>query len=82
MTTVPEPRRLIRLGKRPRRRRSSAGVALSGREALLLLIPAMIPILVLSVAPLARGIYLGFTDSRAGFGVDDALHRARQLPRA
>ena len=23
----------------------------------------------LSVAPLARGIYLGFTDSRAGFGV-------------
>ena len=26
MTTVPEPRRLIRLGKRPRRRRGSAGV--------------------------------------------------------
>ena len=69
MTTVPEPRRLIHLGKRPRRRRGSAGVALSSREAMLLLIPAMIPIVVLSVAPLARGIYLGFTDSQAGLGV-------------
>jgi multiple sugar transport system permease protein len=69
VTTVPEPSRLIRLGKRPRRQRGGAGVTLSGREALLLLIPAMIPILILSVAPLARGIYLGFTDSRAGFGV-------------
>jgi len=29
----------------------------------------MIPIVVLSVAPLARGIYLGFTDSQAGLGV-------------
>jgi multiple sugar transport system permease protein len=34
-----------------------------------LLIPAMVPIVVLSVAPLVRGMYLGFTDSRAGFGV-------------
>ncbi|HEX7625780.1 MAG TPA: sugar ABC transporter permease [Gaiellaceae bacterium] len=63
MTAAPEPRSLFR------RRRSRAGIALSGREALLLLIPAMLPILVLSVAPLARGIYLGFTDSRAGFHV-------------
>ncbi len=70
MTTVPEPRRLIQLGRRPRPRRGGgAGVTLSSREALLLLIPAMIPILLLSVAPLARGIYLGFTDSRAGFGL-------------
>ncbi len=69
MTTVPEPRRLIQFGRRPRRGRGGAGVALSSREALLLLIPAMIPIVLLSVAPLARGIYLGFTDSRAGFGV-------------
>src|SRR4029079_344000 len=45
------------------------GIALSRREATVLLIPAMIPILLLSVAPLARGIYLGFTDSQAGFGV-------------
>ena len=70
MTTVPEPRRLMQLGRRPpRQRRGGAGVALSSREALLLLIPAMIPIVLLSVAPLARGIYLGFTDSRAGFGL-------------
>jgi multiple sugar transport system permease protein len=35
---------------------------------MLLLIPAMVPIVVLSVAPLVRGIYLGFTNSQAGFG--------------
>src|SRR5260221_10374882 len=29
----------------------------------------MLPILVLSVAPLARGIYLGFTDSQAGYAI-------------
>ncbi len=64
MTTVPEPQPVLRLGRRGR-----AGIGLSSREALFLLVPAMVPILVLSVAPLARGIYLGFTDSRAGFGV-------------
>jgi multiple sugar transport system permease protein len=64
VTTVPEPNRLLRLGRRQR-----PGVGLSSRESILLLIPAMVPILVLSVAPLARGMYLGFTDSRAGFGV-------------
>jgi multiple sugar transport system permease protein len=64
MTTVPEPTRLLRLGRRRR-----PGVGLSSRESILLLIPAMVPILVLSVAPLVRGMYLGFTDSRAGFGV-------------
>jgi multiple sugar transport system permease protein len=66
VTTVPEPRRLIRL---TRGRRSRAGVALTGRATCALLIPALLPVLVLSVAPLARGIYLGFTDSRAGFGL-------------
>jgi multiple sugar transport system permease protein len=66
VTTAPEPGRLLRLVRGPR---SRAGVGLSGREALLLLIPAMLPIVVFSVAPLARGIYLGFTNSRAGFGV-------------
>jgi multiple sugar transport system permease protein len=68
MTTVPEPRRLIRLTGRGGGRKR-AGIDLSGRESLVLLIPALLPILLLSVAPLARGIYLGFTDSRAGFGV-------------
>jgi multiple sugar transport system permease protein len=66
MTTVPEPRRIIRL---TRGGKSRAGVSLSNREVLILLIPAALPILVLSVAPLVRGIYLGFTNSRAGFGV-------------
>jgi multiple sugar transport system permease protein len=69
VTTVPEPRRLLRLGRGGGRGRGRAGVELSGREAFALLIPAMLPIVVLSVAPLVRGIYLGFTDSRAGFGV-------------
>jgi multiple sugar transport system permease protein len=46
-----------------------AGTRLSATEAALLLIPALLPILILSVLPLARGIYLGFTDSRAGLGV-------------
>ena len=65
MTTAPEPRRLLPFAGR----RQRAGVGLSGTEALVLLIPALVPIVVLSVAPLARGMYLGFTDSRAGFGV-------------
>jgi multiple sugar transport system permease protein len=53
----------------PFRSRGRAGAGVTATEATLLLIPALLPILVLSVAPLARGIYLGFTDSRAGFGV-------------
>jgi len=32
-------------------------------------LPALIPVLILSVVPLARGVYLGFTDSRAGLGI-------------
>jgi multiple sugar transport system permease protein len=64
------------------RTRSAAGVGLRGRESLIFLIPAALPILALSVAPLARGIYLGFTDSRAGFGVPThwiGLENFRQL---
>jgi multiple sugar transport system permease protein len=56
-------------GLRRRGDRNRAGIDLSGRESLALLIPALLPILLLSVAPLLRGIYLGFTDSRAGFNV-------------
>ena len=64
MSTVNE------VGRFPgRRRRSRAGSGLSARETAFLLIPAMLPILILSVIPLVRGIYLGFTDSRAGLGV-------------
>lgn len=38
--------------------------------ALWLLLPALVPILVLSVFPLLRGMYLGFTDARAGRDVE------------
>jgi len=47
-------------GKRPRDRRSGQ------KDAWPLLLPALIPIAVFSVLPLLQGIYLGFTDSRAG----------------
>ena len=52
-----------------RSKRNRAGSGLSGREAMFLLIPALLPIVILSVVPLVRGIYLGFTDARAGLGV-------------
>jgi multiple sugar transport system permease protein len=53
-----------------KRKRSRAGAGLSGGEAMLLLIPALLPIVILSVLPLARGIYLAFTDSQAGLNFD------------
>jgi multiple sugar transport system permease protein len=37
---------------------------------MLFLLPAVIPVVVFSVLPLAEGIYLGFTDAKAGFTVD------------
>ena len=40
---------------------------------MLLLIPALLPIVILSVIPLARGIYLGFTDSQAGLGFETSF---------
>jgi multiple sugar transport system permease protein len=39
----------------------------------LLLFPALVPVVVLSVVPLLRGIYLGFTDARAGRNVDTSF---------
>jgi multiple sugar transport system permease protein len=53
----------------PRRRRSRAGTGLSPRETAFLVVPALLPIVVLSVLPLVRGVYLGFTDARAGLDV-------------
>lgn len=57
----------------PRGRRGKAGTGLSGRETLLLLIPALLPVVILSVTPLVRGIYLGFTDSQAGLGFETSF---------
>ncbi len=39
------------------------------REAMVFLVPALIPVVIFSVAPLAVGIYLGFTDAVAGIDV-------------
>jgi multiple sugar transport system permease protein len=42
--------------------------------AYLLLLPALAPVLLLSVVPLLNGVYLGFTDARAGFRVETHLN--------
>jgi multiple sugar transport system permease protein len=39
-------------------------------SAMLFLLPALIPVIAFSVLPLVEGIYLGFTDARAGLNVD------------
>jgi multiple sugar transport system permease protein len=65
VTVLPGTRRRLF----PAGRRRGAGTGLSRAEMSFLLLPALLPILILSVAPLARGIYLGFTDSRAGLGL-------------
>ena len=54
------------------RRPARSPAALGGR-AWILLLPALIPVLVLSVYPLLRGIYLGFTDAKAGLNVTTAF---------
>ncbi|GAC1642879.1 MAG: sugar ABC transporter permease [Candidatus Dormibacteraceae bacterium] len=42
----------------------------AGRSPMLFLLPAVIPVVVFSVLPLAEGIYLGFTGAKAGIAVD------------
>jgi multiple sugar transport system permease protein len=65
VTVLPGSRRRLF----PSGRRGRAGTGLSRAETAFLLLPALLPITLLSVAPLVRGIYLGFTDSRAGLGI-------------
>lgn len=48
---------------RPRKQRSFLGL---DRDGLMLAVPALVPVVLFSVYPLLRGIYLGFTDARAG----------------
>jgi multiple sugar transport system permease protein len=50
----------------PRRRGRRRG---DGRDAWLLVLPALVPVVLISVYPLVQGILLGFTDARAGLGV-------------
>jgi len=47
-----------------RSRRKPALARTRRREAIALVLPSLIPILVLSVAPLVVGIFLAFTDAR------------------
>ena len=64
-TTVAEPQ--VETPPPPPRRRGRRGRG--SHDAWLLVLPALIPVLVLSVVPLAQGVYLGFTDKRAGLGI-------------
>jgi multiple sugar transport system permease protein len=50
--------------------RGRSSVRQLGSSPLLFLVPALIPVVVFSVLPLVEGIYLGFTDARAGINVD------------
>ncbi|MGN6220797.1 MAG: carbohydrate ABC transporter permease [Microbacterium sp.] len=53
-----------------RKRRHRGGPAAGGRrEAWLLVLPALIPVVIFSVYPLVQGILLGFTDARAGLDI-------------
>ncbi|MGN9778219.1 carbohydrate ABC transporter permease [Micromonospora sp. H33] len=66
MTAVAERPDVARPGK-PR----GSARSRSDRTAIyLLLLPSLLPILALSVFPLLRGMYLGFTDARAGRNVE------------
>ncbi|MFT2815924.1 carbohydrate ABC transporter permease [Leifsonia sp. A12D58] len=57
------------LNLKQKRKRASGAPGQGGREAWLLVLPAMIPVVLFSVYPLVQGILLGFTDAKAGLGV-------------
>ncbi|MEU8222510.1 sugar ABC transporter permease [Kribbella sp. NPDC048915] len=50
--------------------KKKSGKPKQNREAILLFLPALLPVLILSVYPLIRGIALGFTNARAGLRVE------------
>jgi multiple sugar transport system permease protein len=60
MTAVEERRASLAPDRPPARRSGGTGYAY------LLLLPALAPVVAFSVLPLLNGIYLGFTDARAG----------------
>lgn len=73
-TTAPPaapPARSIPAPRPKRRHRGSAGNA---RDAWVLVLPALIPVLLFSVYPLVQGILLGFTDAKAGLGQEVAFN--------
>jgi multiple sugar transport system permease protein len=75
MTTVAKSKataRVVPTPDRPRKRRRRGGGGPAGggaRDAWILVLPALIPVLVFSVYPLVQGVLLGFTDARAGYNL-------------
>jgi multiple sugar transport system permease protein len=75
MTTVAKSKlkaELLPTSERPRKYKKRSGGGPAGgtaRDAWILVLPALLPILVFSVYPLVQGILLGFTDARAGFNL-------------
>jgi len=53
----------------PEKRQRRAKPKRARQDLWLLVLPALIPVLVLSVVPLVRGITLGFTDSKLGLNI-------------
>ncbi|MEE6257481.1 carbohydrate ABC transporter permease [Plantactinospora sonchi] len=66
MTTLTERPEVDQTGGRRASRRGRS----DRTTVYLLLLPSLLPVLILSVFPLLRGIYLGFTDARAGRNVE------------
>jgi multiple sugar transport system permease protein len=62
-TVVPARRRPPKPGATPKKPRTFLGL---DRDAMVLAVPALVPVVFFSVYPLLRGIYLGFTDAQAG----------------
>jgi multiple sugar transport system permease protein len=67
--TLTEPAPAVATPPAAPSRRRRRRVADGGRGGWLLVLPALVPVLVLSVIPLVRGVSLAFTDSRAGLNI-------------
>ena len=75
---------VVPAAKPPRPKRSSQGVVggRGGGDAWKLVLPCLLPVMLFSVYPLLRGIYLGFTDAEAGLNATTTftgLENYRQL---
>jgi multiple sugar transport system permease protein len=71
-------------GKKPKapKRISGSSSGRGGKDAWMLVLPALLPIIVFSLYPLLRGMYLGFTDAEAGLNIEtnfNGLENYRQL---
>lgn len=69
MTTDTTEAHATKTSKLQSRRSRGRPVGGSGRDAWLLVLPALIPVVLFSAYPLIQGIFLGFTDARAGLNM-------------